>query len=103
MALDVDHVRIPDEIKFEMDRVLSRLPTCAEFDDNTKEFKFKRPLKDSENLALTFSSFPKVVDEIIDNINMVMSDLELLGKSSYVFHDNHPFHRYKFLVRMFFY
>lgn len=42
-------------------------------------------------------------DEVIQNLNMTMSDMERLGKNAKFFDDRNPFDRFQFLVRMYFY
>lgn len=50
---------------------------------------------------MNFIIIPCLVDEIIDNINLVLSDLEQLASSARAFDEVTPLRRYKLLVRSF--
>lgn len=97
----IEHVRVPDEIRFAAKSVCERFPKIASLAPSG-EITLKK-LTPVEKVALDFILLPGLVDEIIDNINIVLSDLEVLGASARAFSDNHPFRRYKLLVRTFFY
>src|SRR4051812_8869866 len=97
---DVEGIRIPDEILFLIDGVLTRFPSIASTEKNGVSLK---NLTEEERLALDFVEIPGIVNEIFQNINLIMSDLGLLAASASCFKDNHPFRRYKLLVRTFFY
>jgi len=97
----IDHVRLPDEILFAVNSICERFSTIASLaDDGGFTLSGLTP---GEQVALDFVALPGLVNEIIDNINIVISDLGVLAKSARAFGDNHPFRRYKLLVRTFFY
>jgi hypothetical protein len=98
----IEHVRIPDELRIALGSVCERFPQIASIEEDDKGIKLTGLTKE-EQLALDFLDVSGPVDEIIDNINMILADLEALGNSSRAFGDNHPFRRYKLLVRTFFY
>jgi hypothetical protein len=98
---DIEHIRIPDEISFALARLCERFPEVASFGKGG--VVTLNDLTLDEQIAVRFIKIPCFVDEIIDNINLVMSDLEMLAKSARSFSDNYPLRRYKLLVRTFFY
>jgi hypothetical protein len=100
MTPEVDHVRIPDEVRFVGNKLCEQFPKRATFTDGGITIRDFSP---EEKLVTEFTTVAGHVDDIIDNINSVMSDLGLLAQSSRAFADNHPFRRYKLLVRLFFY
>jgi len=97
----IEHVRIPDEVRSALAAISDRLPKIASInEDNSIKLS---GLSREEQLALDFLDVLGPVDEIIDNINIISADLEALGDSARAFGDNHPFRRYKLLVRTFFF
>ena len=100
MSSEVEHVRVPDEVRFVLNRICEKFADRAILTDDGLAI---RDLTEEEDLCTAFVTLSGYVDDIIDNINMVMSDLGLLAESSGAFEDNHPFRRYKLLVRTFFY
>lgn len=99
--IHIEHIRIPEELKFALGGICDRFPKIASLSDDAGIAL--TGLTAEEQLALDFLRVSAPVDEIIDNINMVSADLEALGRSARCFGDNHPFRRYKLLVRTFFY
>lgn len=97
---DIEHVRVPDEILFAIDSICERWPKIASKENGGVTL---RNLKPQEKVALDVLPLFRLVDEIIDNINFVMSDLNQLAEDSRAFGDRHPFKRYKLLARTFFY
>lgn len=98
---DIDHVRVPDEILFALNSICERFPEIATM--KADGGVTLRNLKPQEKVALDFLPLPSLVNEIIDNINIVMSDLNQLAGNPHVFDDSMPLSRYKLLVRTFFY
>ena len=98
---DIEHIRVPDEILFPMNSLCERFPEVATLkaDGGLK----LRNLMPAEKVALDVLPIIGYVDEIIDNINLVISDLEQLAADARAFGDRHPFNRYKLIVRTFFY
>lgn len=101
MDQEIEHVRVPDEIRFVASRICETFPKRAKLDPSGEVSIGE--LSPEEDLAGAFVQLSCYVDEIIDNINTVISDLGLLADSSRAFGDNHPFRRYKLLVRLFYY
>lgn len=97
---DIEHIRVPDEIKFLANGICNRFPKIASKEGNNLSLA---DLSDEEVIAMKFIYISGLVNEIIDNVNIVMSDLLALSKSVRAFNDRHPYNRFKFLVRTFLY
>ena len=97
---DIKNIRLPDEIIFAIDSFSSRFPKDAELSESGISVKGLTP---EEQLAVDLMPILSMPNEIIENINIVMSDLDALSKSPRAFSDRNPFKRYKLLVRTFFY
>lgn len=98
---DIEHVRVPDEVLFPLNALCERWPKVATMQEGGGVELHN--LKPQEQVVLDLLPLISYVNEILDNINFVMSDLGQLALDARVFGDRHPFSRYKLLVRTFFY
>lgn len=100
MPAQIHSVRIPDEIKYLLDSILSSFPKYAIMHEDGIAL---RGLSKAQSLALSWLQVFGEVDEVIGNLNMTLADLERLSGDHRHFADKNPVTRYKLLVRMFFY
>ncbi|MFA7270068.1 MAG: hypothetical protein WC073_12035 [Sterolibacterium sp.] len=100
MRPQIEHIRIPDELKFVLNSACKNFPRLARIEGDDITLK---GLTEKQKLVTSFFQLPAVADEVIDNLNLVIADLGTLAKSARAFGDERPFSRYKLIVRMFYY
>ena len=102
MSYRVSSIRWPDEFRYALNSISENFPAHAELSDDHKTIHL-RGLSPEQCLAFDIFMLTTEADDVISNLNMVMSDLERLSETASAFGDRNPFSRFQFLVRMFFY
>lgn len=100
MTNKIEHVQMPDEVKFSLNSVCNAWPKHAELKEGDVILK---GLSSEQKLSLSLFYIVSEVDEVIDNINIVLGDLARLRSDHAAFGDFNPFARYKLLVRTYSY
>lgn len=98
----INQTRWPDEFRYALNSITKNFPKNAELTDDFRTIKFSG-LSPAQVLAYDIFQLVSEVDEVIENLNMSLSDMEALGKDARTFQDRNPFNRFQFLFRMFFY
>lgn len=98
----VNKIRWPDEFRYALNSIAENFSKIAESTDDFGTITLNG-LSPEQALAHDIFMLASEVDEIIGNINIVMSDMVALGDDARAFRDRNPFNRFQFLVRMYFY
>lgn len=99
-AYYLEPIRFPDEFKFAIGSILSNFKKHASMDNSGITLN---GLSAEQSLANAVFQLVSDADEVLKNLNMVISDLARLEERAKTFKDRNPFQRYKLLLRMYFY
>lgn len=98
----INKIRWPDEFRYAMNSIAENFDHHAEMKEGQSGITLNG-LSSEQTLAFDIFMIGSEADEIIENLNMAISDLERLSENAKSFLDRNPFNRFKLLVRIFFY
>jgi hypothetical protein len=98
----INRIRWPDEFRYALNSVAENFARYAQGVDEKGTIRLEG-LSPQQALAHDILMLGSEADEVIGNLNIVLSDIERLSDDPKTFHDRNPFDRFQLLVRMYFY
>lgn len=98
----ISNLKYPKVFESELSSLMDFFPDFVEFDNEDKSISFKKPLTRKERIATSYLRFISGVDDIVGNLNIVVADLDDLGRTTPLSPLDAE-RRYTLLTKVFFY